>query len=276
MKTPTRKQLKAAIDEQGISRVLMTKRSALTAKQRAFAENVALGNTGADSYRLAYNSKGKPATVGNHASQLKADDRIKNEILAYQLAIESQKYQSAANIRALVVQSLVQVLIDSESSPAHRISASKVLGSISEIGMFVDRKEITHVQASDDIRQTIMQQLKTIASDASDVDIDANDLLRDLIGADNGVNAGDSGDDVILASDDRTTTPCPESQNEPHLNTLHTIPLKQSQQNTDSPIPSDDPPSSSQIDNGEGDIISDDDAFIALYGKLPPCSEDGA
>ena len=58
----------------------MTRKSALTAKQRKFAENVALGNTGADSYRLAYNSKGKPATVGNHASQLKADDRIKNEI----------------------------------------------------------------------------------------------------------------------------------------------------------------------------------------------------
>ena len=139
------------------------------------------------------------------------------------MAIESQKYQSAANIRALVVQSLVQVLIDSESSPAHRISASKVLGSISEIGMFVDRKEITYTQPSADIRNTIMQQLKTIASDASDVDIDANDLLRDLIGADNGVNAGNSGDDVILASDDRTTTPCPESQNETHLNTLHNM-----------------------------------------------------
>ena len=276
MKTPTRKQLKAAIDEQGISRVLMTRKSALTAKQRAFAENVALGNTGADSYRLAYNSKGKPATVGNHASQLKADDRIKNEILAYQLAIESQKYQSAANIRALVVQSLVQVLIDSESSPAHRISASKVLGSISEIGMFVDRKEITHVQASDDIRNTIMDQLRTIASDASDVDVDANALLRDLIGADNGVNAGDSVDDYNSDNADGTVPHPPESKNEPHLNTLHTIPLKQSPKNTDSPIPSDDPPSSSQIDNGEGDIISDDDAFIALYGKLPPCSEDGA
>jgi hypothetical protein len=275
MKTPSRKELKAAIDQQGISRVLMTKRSALTPKQRKFAENVALGNTGADSYRLAYNSKGKPATVGNHASQLKADDRIKNEILAYQLAIESQKYQSAANIRALVVQSLVQVLIDPESSPSHRISAGKVLGSISEIGMFVDRKEITHVQASDDIRQTIMQQLKTIASDATDVDIDANDLLRDLIGDENGANAGDSADDAILASGDPTATPCPEAAIEPHLCTLHTIPLKQSQQNTDSPIPSEDPPSSSQIDNAEGNIISDDDAFIALYGKLPPCSDKG-
>ena len=276
MKTPSRKELKAAIDQQGISRVLMTKRSALTAKQRAFAENVALGNTGADSYRLAYNSKGKPATVGNHASQLKADDRIKNEILAYQLAIESQKYQSAANIRALVVQSLVQVLIDSESSPAHKISSAKVLGSISEIGMFVDRKEITYTQPSADIRNTIMDQLRTIASDASDVDIDANDLLRDLIGADNGVNTSDSVDDVILTSDDPTLPHPPKSQNETHLNTLHTIPLKQSPENTDSPIPSDDPPSSLQINNGEGDIISDDDAFIALYGKTPPCSEDGA
>jgi len=275
MKTPSRKQVKAAIEDQGISRVLMTKRSDISPKMRRFAENVAMGETGADAYRKSYNATGKPKTIGDNASRLKSDSRIKAEIEAYQLAIESQKYQSAANIRALVVQSLVQVLIDSESSPAHRISASKVLGSISEIGMFVDRKEITHVQASDDIRQTIMQQLKTIANDATDVDVDANALLRDLIGDENGANASDSGDDAILASGNPTTTPCPEAEFEPHLCTLHTIPLKQSQQNTDSPIPSEDPPSSSQIDNAEGDIISDDDAFIALYGKLPPCSDKG-
>lgn len=215
MKTPTRKELKAAIDQQGISRVLMTKRAALTPKQRKFAENVALGNTGADSYRMAYNSKGKPATVGNHASQLKADDRIKNEILAYQLAIESQKYQSAANIRALVVQSLVQVLIDSESSPAHKISSAKVLGSITEIGMFTERKEITHVQASDDIRNTIMDQLRTIASDATDIDVDANALLKDLIGDGNGANAGDLADNCDSDNADPTHPPPPEFKNEP-------------------------------------------------------------
>jgi len=275
MKAPSRKQIKTAIDQQGISRVLMTRKSELSPKMRKFAENVALGETGADAYRKSYNATGKPKTIGDNASRLKADSRIKAEIEAYQLAIESQKYQSAANIRALVVQSLVQVLIDSESSPAHKISSAKVLGSISEIGMFVDRKEITYTQPSADIRNTIMDQLRTIASDATDVDIDANDLLRDLIGDENGANASDSGDDAILASGDPTVGVYPESQNEPHLCTLHTIPLKQSQQNTDSPIPSEDPPSSSQIDNAEGDIISDDDAFIALYGKLPPCSDKG-
>ena len=250
MKAPSRKELKAAIDQHGISRVMMTRKSELSPKMRKFAENVALGETGADAYRKSYNATGKPKTIGDAASRLKADSRIIAEIEAYQLAIESQKYQSAANIRALVVQSLVQVLIDSESSPAHRISASKVLGSISEIGMFVDRKEITYTQPSADIRNTIMDQLRTIASDASDVDIDANALLRDLIGADNGVNTSDSVDDVILTSSEGTTTPCPEAEIEPHLNTLHTIPLKQSPHISDSPIPSDDPPSSSQNDNG--------------------------
>jgi hypothetical protein len=255
MKTPSRKELKAAIDQHGIGRVMMTRKSELSPKMRKFAENVAMGETGADAYRKSYNATGKPKTIGDAASRLKADSRIIAEIEAYQLAIESQKYQSAANIRALVVQSLVQVLIDSESSPSHRISASKVLGSISEIGMFVDRKEITHIKASDDIRDTIMMQLKAIASDATNIDIDANDLLRDLIGEDNGVNASDSGDDAILASDEPTTTPCPEVEIEPHLCTLHTIPLKQSQSEQDSPIPSGDPPSSLQIDNGVGDIF---------------------
>jgi len=255
MKTPTRKELKAAIDQHGIGRVMMTRKSELSPKMRKFAENVAMGETGADAYRKSYNATGKPKTIGDAASRLKADSRIIAEIEAYQLAIESQKYQSAANIRALVVQSLVQVLIDSESSPAHRISASKVLGSISEIGMFTERKEITHIQASDDIRNTIMQQLKTIASDATDVDIDANALLRDLIGDENGANASESADYCNSDIVDPTVGVYPESQNEPHPHTLHTIPLKQSQSEQDSPIPSEDPPSSLQIDNGVGDIF---------------------
>ena len=112
MKAPSRKELKAAIDQHGISRVMMTRKSELSPKMRKFAENVALGETGADAYRKSYNATGKPKTIGDAASRLKADSRIIAEIEAYQLAIESQKYQSAANIRALVVQSLVQVLID--------------------------------------------------------------------------------------------------------------------------------------------------------------------
>ena len=259
MKTPSRKQIKDAISKDGISRVLMTRKSALTPKQRKFAENVAMGATGADAYRNAYNSKGKPATVGNHASQLKADDRIKNEIMAYQLAIESQKYQSAANIRALVVQSLVQVLIDPESSPAHKINSAKVLGSINEIGMFTERKEITHVQASNDIRDTIMQQLRTIASDAVDVDVDASALLRDLIGDESGANTSESADDCNSDNAEGTVEGDAQTDFGTPLPSQHTIPHEQSSQESGSPIPQQHPPSSLQNDNGGGDIILEND-----------------
>jgi len=259
MKTPSRKELKAAIDQHGIGRVMMTRKSELSPKMRKFAENVAMGETGADAYRKAYNTTAKPKTIGDNASRLKADSRIKAEIEAYQLAIESQKYQSAANIRALVVQSLVQVLIDSESSPAHRISASKVLGSISEIGMFTERKEITHIQASDDIRQTIMQQLKTIASDSTDVDVDANALLRDLIGDENGANASESGDYCDSDNDEGTVPVPPEIDFGTPASTLHTIPLKASQnlldQDAGSPIPLQTTPFDMEKEHSGGDIF---------------------
>ena len=258
MKTPSRKELKAAIDQHGIGRVMMTRKSELSPKMRKFAENVAMGETGADAYRKSYNATGKPKTIGDAASRLKADSRIIAEIEAYQLAIESQKYQSAANIRALVVQSLVQVLIDSESSPAHRISASKVLGSISEIGMFTERKEITHIQASDDIRQTIMQQLRTIASDSTDVDVDANALLRDLIGADNGANASELADSCDSDNAEPTVPPPPDSDFGTPLPSQHTIPLKQSHNffnESGSPIPQETTPLSFENGDGGGDIF---------------------
>ena len=64
----------------GIEQAMRIPKGTLTTKQKKFAEQVALGATGAEAYRVAYNAKGKPKTVGNHASNLKQHEGIRLEI----------------------------------------------------------------------------------------------------------------------------------------------------------------------------------------------------
>ena len=132
MKPLTRKQAREALETVPIDQVLSVS-GELTHKQREFARLVALGETGAGAYRKAYSAKGKPKTVGNHASALKADDRIKREIEAFQLANEAAKYQTPAQLRALVLHSLVQVITDPDAKHATKVQAAKVLGTVKEV-----------------------------------------------------------------------------------------------------------------------------------------------
>jgi hypothetical protein len=191
----------------------------LTGKQKAFALEVARGATGASAYRKAYNAKGKPKTVGDHASRLKGDDRIRAEIEAYQLAIEGAKHRNPAALRELVIQSLVKVIIDPESKPGQITAAAKVLGTVTEVAAFTERKEVRTITSSEDARASIMAQLKALsnasATDATIIDAQADDLMRELAGGE-------------------THPPAtPQSGDAESLVHIHTIPHEQSPTDND-------------------------------------------
>jgi hypothetical protein len=231
-----RKEVRQALKEMPIETILMVGKSELTPKQREFARQVALGNTGAESYRKAYDSKGTPNTVGTEASLLKANPKIAQEIEAYELALEAQKYRSSESLRALVIQSLVSVLIDPDAKQSTKVTAAKVLGTVTEVAAFTERKEITTISGSDAIKSQIMDQLKTlmIGSGSSDVtDVDAVDLLAEL-----------ATDRVPLddAAPADPTAPAPpavaEPESRPHIHTIpHEVPDQNIATLTSEPTP---------------------------------------
>jgi hypothetical protein len=189
-KTPsklTRAQVTQALDSVPVSHILgKSAARELTAKQKAFALEVAKGSTGASAYRKAYNAKGKPKTVGDHASRLKADDRIKAEIQAYELALSSETYRTPAALRALVVQTLAQVLVDPDAKQAVKVQAAKAIGAMTTVSLFTHRVETRVIKSSDDARAELMAQIRELsnasASDATIIDAQADDLMRELAG----------------------------------------------------------------------------------------------
>jgi len=232
MKAPSRKQVKAAISQVGVERVLSVPKGTLTSKQRRFAEAIAAGETGAAAYRQAYDTQASSQVQSHEALKLKRHPKIALQIEALTLANEAMAYASATQVRQLVIQSLIQTLIDPETKAATKVSAAKVLGSVTEVAAFTDRKEITHVKNSGAIRDQIMAQLRSvITSDAQDVDADA--LLGEIAGKSIGVaNQNQPGDSPTLPGDALFATGTPPA-------TMHSNQLEPSQH---FPEPSDDDP----------------------------------
>ncbi|NBW12978.1 MAG: hypothetical protein EBR82_33650 [Caulobacteraceae bacterium] len=154
MTTPkklTRKQISEALDQMPIGHLLAGSAGReLTAKQKQFARHIAEGNTGADAYRMAYNAKGSPKSVGSNASRLKADDRMQIELNRLKALQEIRESQSPAQIRQTVIERLQLEATDSTNPPAARIRALELLGKVTEVAAFTERREQTVLNAASD------------------------------------------------------------------------------------------------------------------------------
>jgi hypothetical protein len=219
----SRAQIREGLDTIPIESLLSSgkgKTPKLTTKQRAFAHAVALGKTKAQAYRDAYKADATPATIHTAPYEVAANPAVSREVEAYKLAIEAEKHRTPSQLKALLVQQLVQHSLDKDFPPASRVACLKLLGSLFEVGAFVERKEIAHVHRSEDIRTRLLSRLRTITVDADIVADDALDLLTEIRegrGSDDGAGAAPTG-----GAPSHMAT----AEGSPHT---HTIPLKGSE-----------------------------------------------
>jgi hypothetical protein len=248
----SRKQVKEALQTVPMSQILGGSPE-LTHKQKEFARLVASGETGAEAYRKTYSKTAKPKTAGNAASELKKHSGISAEIEAYKAANEALAYQTPQQLRQLVIHSLVKVITNPDAKDATKVQAAKVLGTVTEVAAFTERKEIRTVKSSDDARAQLMAKLReVVGSDVQDVEAkSADSLALELLSSDGNVTSDDVGnvssDDakmhdapestppVIESAEDSAATPtAPNGDWSPSIS-IHTIPHTQSLQKSDPP-----------------------------------------
>ena len=219
----SRAQIRQGLDTIPVETLLSSgqgKTPKLTTKQKAFAHAVAMGKTKAEAYRGAYKANPAPSTIVCAPYVLAKDARIQQEVEAYKLAIEAEKHRTPSQLKALLVQQLVQHSLDKDFPPASRVACLKLLGSLFEVGAFVERKEITTIHRSEDIRTRLLSRLQGITVDADVKVDDALDLLAEIRegrGSDDGAAAAPTGGapaDMAVAGGGYGS---------------HTIPLNQSQ-----------------------------------------------
>lgn len=221
----TRAQIRQGLDTIPVDILLgagQGKTPALTTKQRNFAKAVALGKTKAQAYRESYKADATQSTILSAPYELTRNPQVAREVEAYKIAIEAEKHRNPAQLKALLVQQLVQHSLDDDFPPASRVQCLKLLGSLFEVGAFVERKEITTVNRSEDIRTRLLSRLQTITVDADIVADDALDLLTEI-------RTGKS--DAVVhdgAGADPTEGAAPLSGGSGPADPPHTIPLKRS------------------------------------------------
>lgn len=184
IKKLSREEIRQGLDQIPVDILLSSgpgKRADLTTKQRDFARAVAMGKTKASAYRESYKQDAAPATMAAAPYRLAADSRIKREIEAYTLAIEAEKHRTPGQLKALLVQQLVQHSLDDDFPPAQRVQCLRLLGQLFEVGAFVERKEITTINRSGDIRARLLATLANV-TDISPADSDqaALQLLEEI------------------------------------------------------------------------------------------------
>jgi hypothetical protein len=229
MKTLTRKQIREGLEQVPMTELLGVSSKELTPKMQNFAREIAKGSKKVDAYRKAYKADAKPSSLAKDPYTLANDPRIIQEVEAYRLAIEAAKHRTPAALRELVIQSLVQVVIDPEAKQATKVQAAKVLGTVTEVAAFTERKEIRTIRSSEDTKAQIMAQLRQMlnagAEDATFIEADT--LLKELAG-------------------ETHPLPTPPSDVAESQDPIHTIPPESTQQESDS----EEPPPPENISSG--------------------------
>jgi hypothetical protein len=178
----TRAQIKEGLDQIPIESLLSSgagKKANLTTKQREFARAVAMGKTKASAYRESYKRDATPATIKTAPYQLAANPIVAREVEAYKLALEAEKHRTPTQLKALLVQQLVQHSLDDDFPPSARVQCLRLLGQLYEVGAFVERKEITTINRSGDIRARLLATLGNI-TDVNPIEPDGSSLLDEI------------------------------------------------------------------------------------------------
>jgi len=187
----TRQQIKDGLEQIPIEEILLTSKQhgqALTHKQKLFAEEIAKGSTKAGAYKKAYNSKGSSHTRSREGSKLISNPQISAHVEQIKLAIEAQKYLFPAHLRALAIQQLTEKALDPAIPPAIQVKCLELIGKMSEVSLFTERKEISQTATTSEAKQRLIdslaQAIRSSRSISDDRKKDAESLLKEITGSD--------------------------------------------------------------------------------------------
>lgn len=189
MKKLTRKEIEQGLQAMPIESLLLgvstAKEKRLTHKQVEFAKQVAMGESKAGAYRKSHNSKGKPKTQSNEGQKLAKNPTIAMQVEAFKVALEAQKYQTPAHLRALAIHKITEKALDPECPPAQQLKALELLGKITEVALFTERREVIKVSDPSEMRAKLMASIQLALSHSQTIDMEtktADDLLAELVG----------------------------------------------------------------------------------------------
>ena len=185
-----------------------SKTKSLTRKQQAFAERIAVGDTKAAAYRAAYDTQAKPEIQSHEGMKLLKHPTIALQVEAIKLAIEARNHATPAALRSLVIQKLTELAIDPSHKTAQRLRALELLGKVTEVACFTERRELIHTESANDARTKLMANLRLAL--ANNIPAHLIEAATRNIVTDCSVEPLDG--EHVTADDEHSDAPAPDSQ----------------------------------------------------------------
>ena len=203
MKKLSRKEISEGLEQIPINQILLGSGKAgqlLTKKQKAFAEEVVRTGNKSASYRKAYNTRGKKETASRDALKVASNPRVATYIQALEQAKEAETYLLPARLRSIAIHRLTGLALNDEINPAQQLKALELIGKMTEVALFTERRELVKVTDSEQMRDQLMKSIRLAFSSGGAVDVEATevDSLLNEIGGGPGMNAAGPGHDQQL------------------------------------------------------------------------------
>ena len=184
----SRKQIKEGLQAQPMEAILMgaaTPNKRLTQSQIRFAEQLAMGKTKAEAFRRSRpngrESKAKPHSASRRGQELAASSAIQAQVEAFRAALEAKKHATPEALRALVIEQLTAHAINEGNPPAQRLRALELLGKVTEVAAFTERRETRQVVDASVLRAKLLDTLQAALGKGVSVhDQAGRSLLQEL------------------------------------------------------------------------------------------------
>jgi hypothetical protein len=179
MKKLSRKEISEGLEQIPINQILLGSGKAgitLTKKQKAFAEEVVKTGNKTKAYRKAYDTQGKPATQSRKAQEVASLGKVSAYIQALEQAKEAETYLLPSRLRSIAIHRLTGLALNDEINPAQQLKALELIGKMTEVALFTERRELVKVTDSADMRDQLMKSIRLAFSSGGAVDVEATEV----------------------------------------------------------------------------------------------------
>jgi hypothetical protein len=189
MKKLTRKEISEGLEQVPINQILLGSNQAgitLTKKQKAFAEEVVRSGNKSAAYRKSYNHKGKPETASRDAQKVANNPKVSTYIQALEQAKEAEAYLLPARLRSIAIHRLTGLALNEEIPPAQQLKALELIGKMTEVALFTERRELIQTTDSGTMREQLLNSIRLAISSEGAEDVEAveiDSLMAEISGS---------------------------------------------------------------------------------------------
>jgi hypothetical protein len=141
----------------------------LTKKQKEFAEQVVATGNKTEAYRRSYNTNGKRTTAARDAQKTSNNPAVATYIQALELAKQSEEYLLPQRLRAMAIHKLSTMALDDTMPPAQQLKALELVGKMTEVALFSERREIVHSLDASSLKAKLMDAVQLAIANSKSI-----------------------------------------------------------------------------------------------------------